>query len=342
MLERSIALAREDDRPADIGRAYINIASALGYPHDWRRTEPYLVAGLAYCSENGLEAWENCLRGMRAEADLAAGRFDAAVQVATDVLALVADHQNARHGPLIVLGLVRARRGDPDAWSPLDEALDVARVDGSMQYHAPVASARAEVAWLHGPERPDRRRDARGTRDGARARQQPGPRARCWSGGAAPGWRTSSRRRCRTARSGSSSPAITAAPPSRGPSSSTPTRPPWRSPAPTTSGAARGARAAARARRVGRRGGPGAPVARSRCAQRAARSDRPDARERRRADEPPAGRARASSPTACATRRSPSGSSSPRRPWTTTSRRSSAGSACATAGRRARPLCAWA
>ena len=72
------------------------------------------------------------------------------MQIATDVLARVADHMNARHGALLVLGLVRARRGDPDAWSPLDEALDVARVDGSLQYHAPVAGARAEVAWLHG------------------------------------------------------------------------------------------------------------------------------------------------------------------------------------------------
>ena len=98
MLERSLALAREDERPADVGRAYINIASALGYPHDWRRAEPYLVAGLAYCSENGLEAWENCLLGMRAEADLAAGRFDAAVQGATDVLARVADHRTPASG----------------------------------------------------------------------------------------------------------------------------------------------------------------------------------------------------------------------------------------------------
>jgi len=150
LLERSLTLALEDERPADAGRAYINIASALGYRHDWRRAGPYLDAGIAYCSGTGLEAWENCLLGMYAEVHLAAGRFDAAVQSATDVLARVTDHQNARHGPLIVLGLVRARRGDPDAASPLGEALEVAVIDGSMQYHAPVAAARAEVAWLHG------------------------------------------------------------------------------------------------------------------------------------------------------------------------------------------------
>ena len=150
MLERSLSIAREDERAADAGRAYINLVSVLGCRHDWRRAEPYIGAGLAYCRDRGLEAWENCLLSAQAEADLAMGRFDAAVQIATDVLARVADHMNARHGALLVLGLVRARRGDPDAWSPLDEALDVARVDGSLQYHAPVAGARAEVAWLHG------------------------------------------------------------------------------------------------------------------------------------------------------------------------------------------------
>ncbi len=150
MLERSLALAREDERAAEAGRAYINIVSCLGVLYDWRRAEPYSTEGLTYCGDHGLEAWENCLLGMRAEADLSAGRFDSAVQIATDLLARVTDHMNARHGPLLVLALVRARRGDPDAGSPLDEALDAARADGSLQYHTPASSARAEVAWLQG------------------------------------------------------------------------------------------------------------------------------------------------------------------------------------------------
>ena len=150
MLERSLALAREDERPAEVGRAYINIVSVLGEQHRWQQAAPYLAAGLAYCGEHGLEAWENCLLGVQAEADLAAGCFDAAAQIATDLLARVADHMNARFGALLTLGLVRARRGDPDAWSPLDAALDAARQDGSLQYRWPVAVARAEVAWLQG------------------------------------------------------------------------------------------------------------------------------------------------------------------------------------------------
>src|SRR5207248_2455103 len=57
---------------------------------------------------------------------------------------------NPRIHSLIVLGLVRARRGDPDCWSPLDEAAARAETIGQLQFLSPVAAARAEVAWLEG------------------------------------------------------------------------------------------------------------------------------------------------------------------------------------------------
>ncbi len=58
--------------------------------------------------------------------------------------------------PLVVLGLLRARRGDPDPWAPLDEALELARQIDELQRLAPVAAARAEAHWLAGrPEEID-------------------------------------------------------------------------------------------------------------------------------------------------------------------------------------------
>jgi DNA-binding CsgD family transcriptional regulator len=61
-----------------------------------------------------------------------------------------------RIAALSVLGLVRARRGDPDVWTPLDEAWALAKPTGELQRIEPVAAARAEAAWLEG------RRDAVG------------------------------------------------------------------------------------------------------------------------------------------------------------------------------------
>jgi DNA-binding CsgD family transcriptional regulator len=45
---------------------------------------------------------------------------------------------------------VRARRGDPGPWGPLDEALALAEPTGELQRIAPVVAARAETLWLEG------------------------------------------------------------------------------------------------------------------------------------------------------------------------------------------------
>jgi len=50
----------------------------------------------------------------------------------------------------VTLGLVRARRGDPGVWEPLDEAVTLAEPRHELQWIAPVAIARAEAAWLEG------------------------------------------------------------------------------------------------------------------------------------------------------------------------------------------------
>lgn len=49
---------------------------------------------------------------------------------------------------MLVVGLLRARRGDPDPWGPLDEALGLARQAAELQYIVVVSAARAEAAWL--------------------------------------------------------------------------------------------------------------------------------------------------------------------------------------------------
>ena len=49
---------------------------------------------------------------------------------------------------LTVLGQVRARRGDPEVWEPLDRAFEMAEPSGELQRLALVAAARAEAAWL--------------------------------------------------------------------------------------------------------------------------------------------------------------------------------------------------
>ncbi len=48
----------------------------------------------------------------------------------------------------VVLGLVRARRGDPGQWAPLNEAWALSEPTRESLRFGPAAAARAEAAWL--------------------------------------------------------------------------------------------------------------------------------------------------------------------------------------------------
>jgi DNA-binding CsgD family transcriptional regulator len=51
---------------------------------------------------------------------------------------------------LLALGRLRARRGDPDVWAALDEALELAAPTATLQRIGPIRAARAEARWLEG------------------------------------------------------------------------------------------------------------------------------------------------------------------------------------------------
>ncbi len=153
-LERSLALAREAGLGPDVGRAYINLVAALSRARAWAQAEPFLEPGIQYCREHGLEAWLKCLLAGKAGARLDQCDWEEAAELAATILDAPPDSVvGPRHDALITLGLVRARRGDPQAWPLLDEARDIAEGVGDLQFLAAAAAARAEALWLEG--RPD-------------------------------------------------------------------------------------------------------------------------------------------------------------------------------------------
>ena len=58
----------------------------------------------------------------------------------------------------VVRVLLRARRGDPDTWTPLAEAREVAERTGQLWWTWQIAAAEAEALWLEG--RPEAIADA--------------------------------------------------------------------------------------------------------------------------------------------------------------------------------------
>jgi DNA-binding CsgD family transcriptional regulator/tetratricopeptide (TPR) repeat protein len=151
LLERSLELGLRDGLETQAGFAYINLVWCLGHAHQWNRALHYVQAGIAYCASHGRETWSRALRGLRGRGELAVGRWDAATETATAALAAPPSQMiGPRISALIVLALVRARRGDTGYWGLLDDAQALADDSGELEEIADVSIARAEAAWLEG------------------------------------------------------------------------------------------------------------------------------------------------------------------------------------------------
>jgi DNA-binding CsgD family transcriptional regulator/tetratricopeptide (TPR) repeat protein len=155
-LERSVELARQAGLEALAAAALSILAFGAVRDREHSHAERDIDAGVEYCSEHDLDGWRPFLIAMRAELELERGRWSDAAESAALVLAGGANEGRSRGvGPgsvyaLAVLGRVRARRGDPEPWPPLDEALALAEPSGDLIRLRPVAAARAEAAWLEG------------------------------------------------------------------------------------------------------------------------------------------------------------------------------------------------
>jgi DNA-binding CsgD family transcriptional regulator/tetratricopeptide (TPR) repeat protein len=112
----------------------------------------YLEEGTTYCSERGLELFRVYLLAYRARLELDQGRWSEAADWAALVLRIPRTSTTPRIIALVVLGLVRARRGDPGQRELLDEAWALAEPTGELPRMGPVAAARAEAAWLEGDQ----------------------------------------------------------------------------------------------------------------------------------------------------------------------------------------------
>jgi DNA-binding CsgD family transcriptional regulator len=151
-LEASLALALDLGLEEHVARAYTNLGAGCLGLRAYDDAERHLDAGLAYCAEHDLDAWRLYMLGHSARCALDRGDWDAAADAAGAVLAHPGVAVPSRVAPLIVVGRLRARRGDPDPWTPLDEAQQLAQATGEVQRLGPVAAARAEARWLAGED----------------------------------------------------------------------------------------------------------------------------------------------------------------------------------------------
>ncbi len=149
-LEEALALAGRPGLESFAPHVLNNLSYGAVLHRAGDLAERYLEAGLEHCAVPDLDLWKLSILSIKVRNELDRGRWDAAAELAS---ALADDHHESgepRLKGLLVLALVRARRGDPGARAALEQALEIDHPPDVLAWIAPSAAAAAEIAWLEG------------------------------------------------------------------------------------------------------------------------------------------------------------------------------------------------
>jgi DNA-binding CsgD family transcriptional regulator len=149
-LEQSLQLAISGDYPEHAGRALCNLASFGCMNRLFDIANRYLAEGIPYCVDHDLDFYRWYLVAWQSVAGLYQGDWNKAAEIADMVVREPSIAPVSRIPALGTLGRIRARRGDPEVWPVLDEALELASRTNELQRIGPTRAARAEAAWLAG------------------------------------------------------------------------------------------------------------------------------------------------------------------------------------------------
>jgi DNA-binding CsgD family transcriptional regulator/tetratricopeptide (TPR) repeat protein len=149
-MRRALDIALAGGHHIEAGRAYTNLVGIHAGQREFAEAERYLEPGIAFCVEHDVTTYAICMRGEQGNILERTSRWDEAVALSAQLLFDVGPSPANRLCSLIRLGVIGARRGEPEAWRFLDEAAAAADEAGEPQNQVPARLARAEAHWLEG------------------------------------------------------------------------------------------------------------------------------------------------------------------------------------------------
>ena len=192
LLEEAVQLARGTGQPEVVARAFnaMGYICAAKYRHE--QADAYYEAGLEHCAEHTSDLWRINMLALSGLSFLAQGRFDDASRRAAAILDDPRESPWPHHTALVVLALVRARRGDPArATRSPRPAPSTCSPKSSMPSSTRLRRTPRSPGWTA-----DRRRFAMRPRRRCKRRSSAATRRRppgSCSGGASPSWRRACR-----------------------------------------------------------------------------------------------------------------------------------------------------
>ncbi|WP_328328682.1 LuxR C-terminal-related transcriptional regulator [Kribbella sp. NBC_00382] len=150
VLSASLDAAVEAGDQMGVASAMTNLGSGAGEVRQYELADHWLAAATEYCSDRDLDASGSYVQAWQSRSLFEQGHWTAAGAKAAEVLVAHTQHVPSYIVANVVLGRLRARRGDPDAETPLQRGWQLAVQTGDLQRLWPAAAALAENAWLTG------------------------------------------------------------------------------------------------------------------------------------------------------------------------------------------------
>jgi ATP/maltotriose-dependent transcriptional regulator MalT len=149
-IERALEIATREDLGGLVAQALTHLAflACRFRAHDL--ADSYIRNGLEHCAERQLDLWRLELLSILARLELNRGRWTEAATVAQALISEPRNSPEPRLTGLVVLALVRARRGDPGVAPLIAQAAEIDFARGELPTVVSIAAVRAEVAWLAG------------------------------------------------------------------------------------------------------------------------------------------------------------------------------------------------
>ena len=148
--EQGLRLALDAHLDQEAGSAYVNLQDICVSVQRLDEAQRYYRAGTAFCDRRELRWRTRCMDGAQADTLLLLGRWDEAVDLCNEVLAIPGVSASNQLYPLRILGTIRGRRGEPGYDELLDSSAALAVGIVSPVWSAQVRAVRAELLWLSG------------------------------------------------------------------------------------------------------------------------------------------------------------------------------------------------
>jgi DNA-binding CsgD family transcriptional regulator/tetratricopeptide (TPR) repeat protein len=148
MLRRALRVGAESGASDQVGRAYANLAALLITERRVADLDVAYADGLVYCEEHDIATYGYCISAAYAEGLMYQGRWDEAVDIAKPLLLSGLTSPANRIGLAMTLGVIAARRREPEAEALLAEVATSVAATAESDWICEMYPHVAEAAWL--------------------------------------------------------------------------------------------------------------------------------------------------------------------------------------------------